>query len=101
MVRLKLQGPDLPPPKEVFVTDWERDGIFDVLAQWADGRLTLHSGALSGGFLAPVTLGQSGWAGLTLAVGGWCSTNRLPQLLVLDSRANLWLYPEPGHRRPG
>ena len=30
--------------KEVFVTDWERDGVFDVLVQWADGRLTLYAG---------------------------------------------------------
>lgn len=92
----EVAGSGFAAAQAVYVTDWERDGIFDVLAQWADGRLTLHSGTLAGGFLAPVTLGQSGWAGLTLAVGGWCSANRLPQLLVLDSAANLWLYPNRG-----
>ncbi|WP_104137907.1 CAP domain-containing protein [Arthrobacter sp. ZGTC131] len=92
----EVAGSGFAAAQAVFVTDWERDGIFDVLAQWADGRLTLHSGALAGGFLAPVTLGQSGWTGLTLTVGGWCSANRLPQLLVLDSGANLWLYPNRG-----
>jgi hypothetical protein len=33
---------------------------------------------------------------MTLAVGGWCSTNRLPELLALDSDSNLWLYPNRG-----
>ncbi|QCP00272.1 hypothetical protein FCN77_24385 [Arthrobacter sp. 24S4-2] len=78
--------------KEVFVTDWERDGVFDVLAQWTDGRVTLHSGVAGGGFLPAVTLGQSGWAGMTLALGGWCANNRLPQLVALDGSGNLWLY---------
>ncbi|MDQ0867227.1 CAP domain-containing protein [Arthrobacter globiformis] len=82
--------------RQVLVTDWDRDGVFDVLAQWSDGRLTLYPGQLAGGFLPPVTLGQSGWAGMTLAVGGWCSTNRLPELLALDSDSNLWLYPNRG-----
>ena len=43
-----------------------------------------------------MTLGQSGWAGMTLALGGWCANNRLPQLLALDGSGNLWLYPNRG-----
>jgi uncharacterized protein YkwD len=82
--------------KEVFVTDWDRNGTYDILAQWNDGRLTLHPGYAGGGFGAAVTLGQSGWAGLTLAVGGWCANNRLPQLVALDTSGNLWLYPNAG-----
>jgi hypothetical protein len=82
--------------KELFVTDWERDGVFDLLVQWTDGRVTLQSGAAAGGFLPAVTLGQSGWAGMTLAVGGWCANNRLPQLVALDGSGNLWLYPNRG-----
>nr|WP_164206644.1 CAP domain-containing protein [[Micrococcus luteus] ATCC 49442] len=82
--------------KEVFVTDWDRNGTYDILAQWNDGRLTLHPGYAGGGFGAAVTLGQSGWAGMTLAVGGWCANNRLPQLVALDTSGNLWLYPNAG-----
>jgi len=82
--------------KELLVTDWERDGVFDVLVQWTDGRITLHSGAVGGGFLPTVTLGQSGWAAMTLALGGWCANNRLPQLVALDGSGNLWLYPNRG-----
>jgi uncharacterized protein YkwD len=89
-------GSGFAAARQVFVTDWDRDGVFDVLAQWSDGRLTLYPGQLAGGFLPPVTLGQSGWAGMTLAVGGWCSTNRLPELVALDSDSNLWLYPNRG-----
>lgn len=89
-------GSGFAAARQVFVADWDRDGVFDVLAQWSDGRLTLYPGQLAGGFLPPVTLGQSGWAELTLAVGGWCSTNRLPGLLALDSAGNLWLYPNRG-----
>lgn len=82
--------------KEVFVTDWDRNGTYDILAQWNDGRLTLHPGFAGGGFGAAVTLGQSGWAGMTLAVGGWCANNRFPQIVALDSSGNLWLYPNAG-----
>jgi uncharacterized protein YkwD len=85
-------GSGFAAAKEVFVTDWERDGVFDVLVQWTDGRITLLSGAAAGGFLPAVTLGQSGWAGMTVALGGWCANNRLPQLVALDGSGNLWLY---------
>lgn len=92
----QIIGSGFGAAKEVFVTDWQRDGVYDVLTQWADGRITLLPGLAQGGFLAPVTLGQSGWAGMTLAVGGWCANNRMPQLLALDGAGNLWLYPNRG-----
>ncbi|MFF1252011.1 CAP domain-containing protein [Pseudarthrobacter sp. NPDC058329] len=82
--------------KEVFTTDWDRDGAYDVLTQWNSGTLTLHRGLPGGGFLAPATLGSGGWETLTLAVGGWCANNRLPQLLALDGAGNLYLYPNKG-----
>ncbi len=82
--------------KEVFVTDWDRNGTYDLLTQWNDGRLTLHPGFAGGGFGAAVTLGQSGWSSMTLAAGGWCANNRLPQLVALDASADLWLYPNVG-----
>ncbi|UUL76994.1 VCBS repeat-containing protein [Pseudarthrobacter sp. Fe7] len=82
--------------KEVFVTDWDRDGAFDVLAQWTNGNLTLYRGIAGGGFQAPITLGMGGWDTLTLAVGGWCATNRMPQILALDGAGNLYLYANKG-----
>ena len=89
-------GSGFSSAKELFVTDWQKDGVFDVLTQWGDGRITLHQGMSGGGFMPVVTLGQSGWAAMTLAVGEWCANNRLPQLLALDPSGNLWLYPNRG-----
>ena len=82
--------------KEVFVTDWDRDGAYDVLAQWTGGDLTLYRGVATGGFQAPITLGKGGWNTLTLAVGGWCANNRMPQILALDGTGNLFLYANKG-----
>jgi uncharacterized protein YkwD len=92
----KVIGSGFTGAKEVFTPDWDRDGVYDLLTQWTNGNLTLHRGIATGGFQAPVTLGSSGWETLTLAVGGWCANNRLPQLVALDTSANLWLYPNIG-----
>ena len=92
----KVIGSGFSGAKEVFVTDWDRDGAFDVLTQWANGNLTLHRGIAGGGFQAPITLGLGGWDSLTLAVGGWCANNRMPQILALDGGGNLYLYGNKG-----
>ncbi|MET3720005.1 MULTISPECIES: CAP domain-containing protein [unclassified Arthrobacter] len=92
----KVIGSGFGSAKEVFTPDWDRDGVYDLLTQWNDGRLTLHPGLVGGGFGTAVTLGQSGWASMTLAVGGWCANNRLPQLVALDTAGNLYLYPNKG-----
>lgn len=76
--------------------DWNRDGILDVLVRWRDGRFVLYPGLAAGQFGAPVTLGQSGWDSMTTALGAWCATNRLPQILALDPYGNLYLYPNRG-----
>ncbi|MGN7199622.1 CAP domain-containing protein [Arthrobacter sp. SAFR-044] len=92
----KVIGSGFGGAKEVFVTDWDRDGSYDVLTQWASGNLTLHRGIAGGGFQAPITLGVGGWDTLTLAVGGWCANNRMPQILALDGGGNLYLYGNKG-----
>jgi uncharacterized protein YkwD len=92
----KVVGSGFAGAKEVFTTDWDRDGAYDLLTQWTNGTLTLHRGIATGGFQAPATLGNGGWNTLTLAVGGWCANNRMPQLLALDGTGNLYLYPNKG-----
>ncbi|WP_284991139.1 CAP domain-containing protein [Arthrobacter sp. efr-133-TYG-120] len=82
--------------KEVMTTDWDRDGVIDVLVQMLDGRLLLYPGVASGGFKAPVVLGLSGWQSMTMAVGIWCGNNRLPQILAIDSSGALYLYRNVG-----
>lgn len=82
--------------KEVMTTDWDRDGVIDVLVQTLDGRLLLYPGVVSGGFKAPVLLGSGGWQVMTVAVGNWCGNNRLPQILATDSSGGLYLYRNVG-----
>lgn len=78
--------------KEVMTTDWDRDGVIDVLVQMLDGRLLLYPGVVSGGFKPPVLLGSGGWQVMTMTVGTWCGNNRLPQILATDSSGALYLY---------
>ncbi|WP_223253118.1 CAP domain-containing protein [Arthrobacter sp. AFG7.2] len=92
----RVIGSGFAGAKEVFTTDWDRDGAFDLVTQWTSGNLTLHRGLAAGGFQSPVTLGSGGWETLTLAVGGWCANNRLPQILALDGAGSLYLYPNKG-----
>ncbi|MFH5878944.1 CAP domain-containing protein [Arthrobacter sp. NA-172] len=92
----RVVGSGLAGTKEVMITDWDRDGVFDVLAQMQDGRLLLYPGVVSGGFKTPVVLGTSGWQAMTMAVGIWCGNNRLPQILATDSGGALYLYKNMG-----
>lgn len=92
----KVIGSGFIGVKEVFITDWDRDGAYDLLTQWTNGNLTLHRGIAGGGFTPSVTLGAGGWETLTLAVGVWCANNRMPQILALDGGGNLYLYPNRG-----
>lgn len=93
----KVIGSGFGGAKEVFTTDWDRDGAYDLLTQWnSTGNMTLHRGLAGGGFQSPLTIGAGGWETLKLAVGGWCANNRMPQILALDTAGNLYLYPNRG-----
>ncbi len=81
--------------KELFVSDWDRDGVFDLIAQRTDGTLLVYPGKQSGGFGSPGILGQ-GWQSLNIAVGNWCANNRLPQIVAMDGSGGLWLYKNSG-----
>lgn len=81
--------------KELFVSDWDRDGVFDLIAQRTDGALLVYPGRVGGGFGSPGVLGQ-GWQSLNLAIGNWCANNRLPQIVAMDASGGLWLYRNAG-----
>ncbi|WP_307781436.1 CAP domain-containing protein [Arthrobacter sp. 31Y] len=81
--------------KDLFITDWDRDGVFDLISQRLDGALLVYPGLQTGGFKDPVALGQ-GWGKLNIAVGTWCANNRLPQIVAMDSGGNLYLYKNAG-----
>ncbi|WP_238324389.1 CAP domain-containing protein [Paenarthrobacter aurescens] len=81
--------------KDLFIVDWDRDGVFDLISQRLDGALLVYPGLQAGGFKDPVALGQ-GWGTLNIAVGTWCANNRLPQIVAMDSGGNLYLYKNAG-----
>lgn len=80
--------------KAGFTTDWNADGIQDILAQWNDGRLTLYRGLLGGGFQAPVGIGH-GWGSFDISVGTWVRGNRFPSVVAKDGTGGLWHYANP------
>lgn len=52
------------------VTDWNGDGIPDILVQRSTGVLELYRGKVNGGFEKPVSV-ASGWAAKNMTVGPW------------------------------
>lgn len=81
--------------KELFVSDWDRDGVFDLISQRTDGALLVYPGRQTGGFGSPGVLGH-GWQSLNISVGNWCANNRLPQIVAMDASGGLWLYKNAG-----
>lgn len=81
--------------KDLFIVDWDRDGVFDLVSQRLDGALLVFPGVQGGGFKPSITLGQ-GWGTLNIAIGTWCANNRLPQIVAMDSGGNLYMYKNAG-----
>lgn len=75
-----------------FVTDWNQDGVFDLIAQWKDGRLTYYPGIRTGGFSPAQTIG-SGWTGYQVTVGQWSGTDPYPGIVAYDPGGTMWHYP--------
>lgn len=74
-----------------FVTDWNADGVQDLLAHWSDGRLSMYAGAKGGGFSSPMNLGSE-WKDWTLTVGAWAKSDRFPALLGYDNQGKLFRF---------
>ncbi|MCU6480614.1 hypothetical protein [Arthrobacter sp. A2-55] len=53
--------------KTGFITDWNSDGIQDIVARTTDGHLDVYLGSTSG-YLPPISLG-SNWQDWTLILG--------------------------------
>lgn len=88
-------GPGWSSLKAGFNTDWNADGIQDLVAQWNDGRLTLYRGLSGGGFRAPISIGQ-GWGSHEVTVGRWLRDSRFPSVVAKDSAGRLWHYANTG-----
>lgn len=73
------------------VTDWNNDGVFDIIAQWKNGRLSFHPGKHDGGF-APAQAIGSGWGSYHVTVGRWRMADKYPGILASDAAGTLWHY---------
>ncbi|WP_269937162.1 GH25 family lysozyme [Arthrobacter sp. HY1533] len=75
--------------KSQHVTDWNADGVPDLLVQWENGTVDVYSASPQGGFSAPVRIGYNGWAGIDLMVGPWMAGSRYPSLVGRTSTGDL------------
>lgn len=81
--------------KSGFVTDWNQDGVLDLVAQWTGGRLSVYPGRYAGGFDPAVTIG-SGWGSYVVTVGKWRTSDVFPSIVASDPQGTLWHYGNPG-----
>lgn len=79
-----------------FVTDWNQDGVLDVLVQWKDGRFSYYEGRPAGGFVSPKAIG-SGWNGYQVTVGKWKNGDKYPGVVAYDPAGTMWYYPNAGN----
>ncbi|GAB3527783.1 hypothetical protein GCM10027402_28640 [Arthrobacter monumenti] len=75
--------------KSAHVTDWNGDGVFDMIGQFNNGRVYFYEGKRRGGFHGRQLM-ATGWKNLTFTVGEW---NRgRPSVIAKDSNGRMRLY---------
>ena len=74
------------------MTDWNSDGVLDIVAQWKDGRLTYYPGKPGSGFGPAQAIG-TGWGSYNVTVGHWRNSDQFPGILAYDAAGTLWYYP--------
>jgi GH25 family lysozyme M1 (1,4-beta-N-acetylmuramidase) len=99
----RLQGPAVigrgfHGVKGFHVSDWDADGVLDLVVQWKAGTISVYPGARNGGFGSPRTVGSAGWAGLTVYPDPLASASGLPGILARDSNGVLRRYTNPDGR---
>jgi len=78
--------------KKLHVTDWNADGIQDIVTQWKSGLLSVHYGKANGSFSTSNTLAATGWADMEISVGKVLNGNKYPNIIAKDTSGNLWGY---------
>ncbi|MGN7252753.1 CAP domain-containing protein [Arthrobacter sp. SAFR-014] len=66
---------------DIHVTDWNRDGYFDILGKTKAGQLHLYR-ALRGGGFAREAIGGGGWQNYTIDVGPWRVADKYPSIVA-------------------
>ncbi|MBE0008658.1 MULTISPECIES: GH25 family lysozyme [unclassified Arthrobacter] len=79
--------------RTIHSVDWNGDGVIDILAQWANGRLTVYLGRTTGGFYPAQVLATSGWGGMKMTVGPWLRGAR-PTIIGTRSDGTLHYWPQ-------
>ncbi|MEH0110703.1 CAP domain-containing protein [Tersicoccus sp. MR15.9] len=82
-------------------TDWNADGVPDILAQWNTGEIRLYRGVRTGGFTMSV-IGR-GWQSMTIAVGKMVRGASRPEIIARSTSGALYRYGNPsgGFMAPG
>ncbi|MCU6481051.1 hypothetical protein [Arthrobacter sp. A2-55] len=80
--------------RDMHVTDWNSDGVLDLLVQWNSGRVNVYLGAGGGLAYGPVIASQ-GWQGVTLTVGKWSTKAPYPWLVGTNSAGGLYYWANP------
>lgn len=88
--RISIGAAGAAIPDDFYVTDWNGDGIMDLLIKGKDGTLTLRKGNATGGFTNQ-GLGTSGWQNLDITVGKFKKTDLYPSIIGKD-RTTGYLY---------
>jgi len=79
------------PAKEVFVTDWNSDGVQDVIAQWNSGNMSFYKGNTNGSFASGKVIG-TGWGSYTVSITKWKKADKYPSIVARDTTGTLWNY---------
>lgn len=77
-------------------TDWNQDGVMDILAQHQDGRLLIYRGKRTGGYLPPAQIGH-GFQEFRIFSGTTC-TSCAPSLFGIDADGRMFRWSNNGTR---
>lgn len=79
---------------DIHVTDWNADGIPDLLAKGKDGKLHIYGGKVNGGF-DRTTIGH-GWQNFDITVGYWKATDNYPSIIATNNAdGRIYNYTNP------
>lgn len=77
---------------DIFVSDWNTDGTFDIVAKTKAGQLYVYKGLRTGGFVREV-IGAGGWQNYSVDVGFWKKTDRYPSIVAKHkTTGKLYVY---------
>jgi uncharacterized protein YkwD len=87
--------------KQIISTDWNQDGILDIVARWNNGYVTLYQGINSEDFKAPVNI-ASGLSAYDLTATKLRNTDKYPGLVARNTvDGKLYYYSNPSGKAVG